>query len=97
MNRKKSLDGFIPRRTPQNQGGYNAPLTGAPSQLGAQHNTTKKLSRKQKKVLRHSSDTSWQNPALKNSVLSSANPSEPLSSSPLDLSDKNIIDKRAPP
>lgn len=94
MNRKKSLDGFIPRRTPQNQGGYNAPLTGAPSQLGAQHNTTKKLSRKQKKVLRHSSDTSWQNPALKNSVLSSANPSEPLSSSPLDLSDKNIIDKK---
>ena len=94
MNRKKNLDGFIPRRTPQNQGGYNAPLTGAPSQLGTQQNTTKKLSRKQKKVLRHSSDTSWQNPALKNSVLSSANPSEPLSSSPLDLSDKNITDKK---
>jgi LCP family protein required for cell wall assembly len=95
---KNILDGFVPRRSARNGSDYNAPLTGAPAQLNRQSPLAGPTNRKQKRQLaraqRKSSDTSWQSKALKNSVLNSANPSDPLSKDPSELADGGDGKKR---
>lgn len=93
MNNKNILDGFVPRRSKVNSSGYRAPLTGGPSGLNSapaqQAPTTRKERRALKKSGSKSSDNSWQDKTLKNSVLSGATVGEPLSKNSPDLSDKN--------
>jgi hypothetical protein len=90
MSNKNILDGFVPRRSGSTNR-YQAPLTGAPAGLNPKSDGNTNLSKKEQKKLakaaRKSSDISWQNPALKNSVLNSANPTDPLSQEPGDLSE----------
>lgn len=91
MSNKNILDGFVPRRAKDGSNGYQAPLTGAPSQLKGLAPTQAPATRKERRALKKSaksSDTSWQDPSLKNSVLSGAKTGSPLSKNSPDLSDK---------
>ncbi len=91
MSNKNILDGFVPRRSGDRTSSYQAPLTGAPKELNkAPQQTPQKLSRKERRKLAKSSssDSSWESAALKNSVLNSANPSDPLNQESPDLSEK---------
>lgn len=93
MNNKNILDGFVPRRSKVNSNGYKAPLTGGPSQLSTASTPTGPTTRKERRALKKSgsksSDNSWQDKTLKNSVLSGATVGEPLSKNSPDLSDKD--------
>lgn len=88
MSNKNILDGFVPRRTGAKPSSYQAPLTGAPKELGKAQ-PAEKLSRRQKRKLAKSShsDSSWESNALKNSILNNANPSDPLNQETPDLSE----------
>lgn len=93
-NNKNLVDGFVPRR-PSNRSSsaqnYNAPLTGAPSDLTnqIQPKLTKRKQRKLAKRMAKNSDDSWQNTALQKSVLSGASPTTPLNQATPDLSENN--------
>ncbi len=96
---KNILDGFVPRRSGRNGSDYSAPLTNAPAQLSRQKaQAAAPANRKEKRQLakaqRKSSDNSWQSKALKNSVLNSANPTDPLSQDPSELADGGDGKKR---
>ncbi len=90
---KNIVDGFVPRRpTARSKSqNYTAPLTGAPSNLNQQINPplSKRRQRKLAKHMAKSSDDSWQNNALKNSILSGASPSLPLGQETPDLSESS--------
>jgi LCP family protein required for cell wall assembly len=90
---KNIVDGFVPRR-PNNstKNNYTAPLTGAPTQLspGPKLDLSKRKQRKLAKRIAKSSDNSWQNVALKNSVLGAADPSSPLNQETPDLSEGHL-------
>lgn len=89
MSNKNIIDGFVPRRSTKNGASYSAPLTGGPSELRGMQ-PSQKLTRKEKRAQKKgskASDASWQNNALKNSVLSGANPSDSLNSQFPDISD----------
>lgn len=93
MSKNNILDGFVPRRVKNGSNDYKAPLTGAPSALqnfSPANNTP--TSRKEKRTAKKnakSSDTSWQDNTLKNSVLSGAKTGTPLNQNSPDLSDRD--------
>lgn len=98
MSNKNILDGFVPRRSKDGSNGYQAPLTGAPSELKntnptAAAPTTRKERRALKKSGSKGSDSSWQDSSLKSSVLSGAKVGESLSTNSPDLSDKDTKGK----
>jgi LCP family protein required for cell wall assembly len=89
MSNKNILDGFVSRRSANDSNNYQAPLTGAPAGLN-KASAPQQLSKKEQKRAakkNKSSDSSWQNNALKNSVLSGALVSEPLNSETPGLAD----------
>ncbi|MDQ5913383.1 MAG: hypothetical protein QG623_1, partial [Patescibacteria group bacterium] len=91
MSNKNILDGFVPRRAGTSGGrssNYQAPLTGVPKEL-SKTRPAEKLTRKERRKLakNSSSDSSWESTALKNSVLTGANPSDPLNQDSPDLSE----------
>lgn len=93
MSNKNILDGFVPRRSKDSSNSYQAPLTGAPSELNdfksSQNSPTTRKEKHAAKNSRGASDTSWQDSTLKNSVLSGARSSSSLNDNSPDLSDKN--------
>lgn len=99
MSDKNILDGFVPRRSKGGSSNYQAPLTGAPSELKDLSPKQKApATRKERKAAKKAgagkpSDTSWQDSTLKNSVLSGAKAGAPLSQNSPDLSDKDAKKK----
>ncbi len=93
MSDKNIIDGFVPRRGKGSANNYQAPLTGAPTELKdlspAPQVPTSRKERKAQKKAGKTSDTSWQDSNLKSSVLSGAKTGTPLSDKSPDLSDKN--------
>jgi len=92
MSDKNILDGFVPRRSKGRRGNYQAPLTGAPSELKDLPPQQAPNGRKERRALKKAtktSDTSWQDSTLKNSVLSGAKASTSLNQNVPDLSDKD--------
>lgn len=98
MSNKNILDGFVPRRSSGKSNSYQAPLTGGPSELNNTTTQSTPQTRKERKAAKKagsSSDTSWQDNNLKNSVLAGAKKTSPLDSTAPGLSEKNA--KGRPP
>jgi polyisoprenyl-teichoic acid--peptidoglycan teichoic acid transferase len=97
MSNKNILDGFVSRRSSDNTNGYKAPLTGTPAGFNQQAEPQSLSKKERKKVAKQakSSDNSWQNKALKNSVLSGALVSDPLNKQSQGLADGTGKNKRS--